>query len=220
MINSNLAFQQQKKIPVRIVCVFCEIVMLPTLPASIWEKIALFGAVKDYHAVVRAIPSLALFKGVSYRAQQHFTRRATSKYGITTWRLCGLLHRVDGPARIGLFGDMEWYIHGQAHRVDGPARIYRDGGEEWWVNGRLHRVDGPAKTFPDGRKEWHFNNQLHRVDGPALIYPHGVEEWLLNNRYHRIGGPARTFPDGREDEWWVDGKKIPPPPGQKRRRCA
>ena len=86
---------------------------------------------------------------------------------LEEWRdSCGLLHRLDGPARRVergyKYGDcnkkrtvIEYYLHGQRHRLDGPAyhektivrgpdNRYNHEIFSWWVNGKLHRLDGPA----------------------------------------------------------------------------
>jgi hypothetical protein len=50
---------------------------------------------------------------------------------------------------------------GLLHRLDGPARIWHDGSQSWWINDNLHREDGPAREWNDGDKEWFLNNILY-----------------------------------------------------------
>lgn len=47
----------------------------------------------------------------------------------------GKIHRVDGPAIVGVSGSQEWYLNGKRHRVDGPAITYTNGTQEWYLNG-------------------------------------------------------------------------------------
>lgn len=70
----------------------------------------------------------------------------------------GKLHRVDGPARQNLNGDVEWWVNGRRHRGDGPAVERTNGMLEWWVEGKRHREDGPAIQYADGTKQWYVNN--------------------------------------------------------------
>jgi hypothetical protein len=77
-------------------------------------------------------------------------------------------------------GTQEWRVDGLLHRLDGPARIWPDGHQEWWANGLLHRIAGPARIWPDGLQEWWVNGQLHRLTGPARIYADGRREWWVN----------------------------------------
>jgi hypothetical protein len=46
-----------------------------------------------------------------------------------------LCHREDGPAYIGCYGTKAWYFEGLLHNLNGPARIFPDGREEYWVYG-------------------------------------------------------------------------------------
>ena len=39
------------------------------------------------------------------------------------------------------FGDRVWRVNGIPHREDGPARVWPDGEAEWWRHGA--RVDPP-----------------------------------------------------------------------------
>ena len=46
-----------------------------------------------------------------------------------------ILHRTDGPAFEGSWGDKEWRIDGVLHREDGPAIEWDDGNKGWYLNG-------------------------------------------------------------------------------------
>jgi hypothetical protein len=148
-----------------------------------------------------------------------------------SWWLDGQLHRNDGPAKTGQYGDCwfrhgkphrdegparqfgesyyAWYIDGKLHRVEGPARI-RYGRpkeiieESWWQQGRLHRLDGPARVI-FGEKQWCQRGKLHREDGPALVKKDGTEKWYRHGQLHRENGPAATYPHG-SCEYWRYGK--------------
>jgi hypothetical protein len=51
------------------------------------------------------------------------------------WYKDGLLHREDGPAVEGPFGQKYWLQHGEFHREDGPAVIWPNGAQEWYLKG-------------------------------------------------------------------------------------
>lgn len=52
------------------------------------------------------------------------------EHGVHEWRLDGVLHRLDGPARIWDNDDEEWLFDGRYHRIGGPAIVYADGDKE------------------------------------------------------------------------------------------
>jgi hypothetical protein len=82
----------------------------------------------------------------------------TTRWGEESWKLNGVMHRVDGPAFKG-FGDVAWYLNGELHRENGPAVELANGTREWYLNGVLHREDGPAIEFGDGEMMWFLNGQ-------------------------------------------------------------
>lgn len=51
----------------------------------------------------------------------------------------------------------EFLKSGVLHRLDGPARVLPDGTEEWYRSGLRHRDDGPALIHPDGSGEWFWD---------------------------------------------------------------
>ena len=55
--------------------------------------------------------------------------------GSKSWRVNGLLHRLDGPAMEWLDGTKSWWVNGQRHRLNGPAIEFADGSKQWWING-------------------------------------------------------------------------------------
>jgi len=73
-----------------------------------------------------------------YRIAKRLTRRGyevqVDPSGVKSWYLNGLLHRVDGPARVWPGGTKVWYLHGKEHREDGPAEEWPDGQELWFLN--------------------------------------------------------------------------------------
>src|ERR1035437_2079395 len=87
-------------------------------------------------------------------------------------------------------GAQEWRIGGKPdgllHRVDGPARIYNGmfgagGTSEWYQNGKMHLEDGPAGEYADGTKYWMQNGELHRADGPAIERGDGLSDvWIVH----------------------------------------
>jgi len=89
---------------------------------------------------------------VSY--SEYYKLENIVKSRLTCTNNKGLVHRIGGPAREGVFANdnicyREWLINGIYHRTDGPAReLYYENGvlrcAEWLVNGIYHRTDGPA----------------------------------------------------------------------------
>ena len=91
------------------------------------------------------------------------------------YRLNGLLHREDGPARIYSNGIVQWYRHGYLHRDDGPAVeanyeyckkivYYRDG--------KKHNETGPAyieKWDFEHVIKYFYDDELHHLQGPAFF---------------------------------------------------
>lgn len=107
------------------------------------------------------------------------TRKTITEEGVEEYRLNGVLHRINGPARVWPNGDGEYYQNGRLHRADGPA-IIRHGRQMWMVNGILHREDGPAIDHGDGGYEYYQNHVRHRVDGPAVVRANGIQEFWIN----------------------------------------
>jgi hypothetical protein len=95
--------------------------------------------------------------------------------GTKQWRLNGELHRVDGPAVIGL-GEVRWMQHGKFHREGGPAVKWEDGSEFWYLHGKMHRLDGPALKMNDVEDEWWIDdrryNDITSWARAALEYEH------------------------------------------------
>jgi len=106
--------------------------------------------------------------------------------GVKEWRENGVLHRTNGPAVDGGYGNREWWEDGVRHRTAYPA-VVKDGGShrEWWSLGRLHRDNG----------------------SPAIVRSDGTKEWWENGVRHRSGGRPAVVGRGRR-EWWVNGKRV------------
>lgn len=64
-----------------------------------------------------------------------------------------------GDFCISRYGTIDYKVEGVFHRLDGPARTWADGSEEWWVNDQLHRLDGPAILRTNGAEEWWINGK-------------------------------------------------------------
>ena len=90
------------------------------------------------------------------------------------------LHREDGPAIEGSYGDKHWYIDDKRHRKDGPSIEGANGYKAWFVDGIRHREDGPAVECATGDKEWWSNGKYHREDGPAIEFANGDKYWIIN----------------------------------------
>lgn len=89
-----------------------------------------------------------------------FTKRSgvyckTHSYHGVTFEKSGILHRDNNQPAIIRYRPLleEWRVEGVLHRTDGPARI-TDTAKEWWVDGKLHRFDGPAVETTNGNIEW------------------------------------------------------------------
>ena len=100
----------------------------------------------------------------------------------------------------------EYKVNGVLHRTDGPARILPNGVEEWYLNGKLHREDGPAIVYNNGEEEWYLYGKRHREGGPAERRTNG-DAWYLNGVRHRLGGPAVEFSNGSL-KWFINGKQY------------
>jgi hypothetical protein len=122
----------------------------------------------------------------------------------------------EGPAFIerdrvtGIITAEEYWVNAVLHREDGPARIGReaDGNvffEEYCFNGQLHRnsADGPAvvvRSWDTGigivlAEEYYWCGKFHRdcSEGPARIFREMDTGKLYN------------------EEYWVDGKAVTAP---------
>lgn len=73
----------------------------------------------------------------------------------------GKLHRIYGPAYVGVpYKFEEWYKDGEYHRVGGPA-VTTTEAQYWFYEGKFHRLDGPAivkKAHP--KQYWIHGQQL------------------------------------------------------------
>jgi hypothetical protein len=54
-------------------------------------------------------------------------------------------------------GSKWWYLNYRLHREDGPAYEGKYGNRAWWLNGKRHRADGPAVEYANGEKDWYFD---------------------------------------------------------------
>jgi hypothetical protein len=73
--------------------------------------------------------------------------------------------------KINSFGSKYYYKDKQMtilHRTDGPAFEGRWGDKEWRIDGVLHREDGPAIEWDDGNKSWHLNGVRFTEQGFIL----------------------------------------------------
>jgi len=91
------------------------------------------------------------------------------------WRLNGVLHREDGPARTYTNGTKQYYKHGYLHREDGPAVEANHGyctKQVYYYEGRIHNEKGPAyiERWCDSEVLKYFEHDiLHHLQGPAVI---------------------------------------------------
>ena len=99
------------------------------------------------------------------------------------WWRHGKRHRIGKPAVVhhGFWQDKMWYQDDLLHRVDGPAVVGVDKNgnvmhEEWRILGKQHRQDGPAWFYRNSdtgvvhHEMWYEYGLEHREDGPAEIY--------------------------------------------------
>ena len=111
-------------------------------------------------------------------------------------------------------GTHDWRLNGVHHRLDGPARIWSKpyNGEEWIVNGRYHRVGGPARIFQESGQYWYVNGELHRVDGPAWLPPeHGwwkeSRRWYVHD--HHITDKIEAWMAAKDVSWpWDESTQV------------
>lgn len=90
----------------------------------------------------------------------------------------------------------EWRLNGLLHRDDGPARIYSNGTKQYYKHGYLHRVGGPAVQANHEyckKTVYYFEGVIHNSNGPAYI-----ERWINSellkyfeqDKLHHLKGPA------------------------------
>ena len=79
--------------------------------------------------------------------------------------------------------------------------------------GNVPRVANGCHVMSGGVKVYIKDGLKHRLNGPAEINTKkGIEIWFREGKKHRIGGPAVIYANHPEfNEYWVDGKKMPPP---------
>jgi len=86
-----------------------------------------------------------------------------SRYGKTVQSNWYCAYRKTGQ-------DIEYRnAEGELHRIYGPAYIgvaYKF--EEWYKDGEYHREGGPAVTTTDAQY-WFYEGNFHRLDGPAVV---------------------------------------------------
>ena len=59
-------------------------------------------------------------------------------------------------------GIQEWRVNGVLHRVNAPARIHPSGKQEYFINGKLHRPEGlPSVLEADGTLLYHNHGHLY-----------------------------------------------------------
>lgn len=82
--------------------------------------------------------------------------RTVDADGVIMYRIDGVLHRDDGPAKAWPdFNEEEWWVNGELHRIDGPAVVSDDPGVKWSVQGLRPPVDGrESEDYVDGRRLW------------------------------------------------------------------
>jgi hypothetical protein len=123
---------------------------------------------------------------------------------IKEWRVNGLLHRENGPARIHIDPEisgtiLEWRVNGLLHRENGPARIIIDDDDIlifWFQNGILHRENGPAiinknKESKTISKSWFIQGQKYTyedyidylIELTLLVQNDSIELFLDKNVY-------------------------------------
>jgi len=109
---------------------------------------------------------------------------------ITTYKLCGVKHRHDGPAVIRGDGIVEWWLNGELHR-DGAPAIHNESMTimHWYKHGFRHNAHGPAIVVPGSPDTWYKNGELHSNVCPATVAD-GMYYWYNNGTKHRKGGPA------------------------------
>lgn len=77
---------------------------------------------------------------------------------------------------------LTWKLRGLMHRINFPAIEYSDGEKHWYLHGLLHREGGPAVDVPGKIKVWYHHGKRHRINGPAIMYDTG-EEWYIKAKF-------------------------------------
>ena len=90
----------------------------------------------------------------------------------------------------------EWRLNGVLHREDGPARTYSNGTKQYYKHGYLHRIGGPAVEANYGyctKTVYYYEGKIHNEKGPAYIERWCNSELLKyfeNDTLHHLQGPA------------------------------
>lgn len=117
----------------------------------------------------------------------------------------------------------EYRLNGLLHRDDGPARIYSNGTTQWYQNGLLHRRDGPAvEANHEYCKKivYYQHGEKHNEKGPAYVetwrFEH-VIKYFFHDELHHLQGPAyfinkisrdRTITKQVEQHYYIYGKYL------------
>lgn len=130
--------------------------------------------------------------------------------GVREWKTKdGVLHRIDGPARI-VSGKEEFWVFG----VQYSQEEYQELAFKAPTTGTFKvrsMIDYEMKTY-DVRSDYpwvyvDFKGYLHRLDGSGYVTSTKYESYAIHGLYHREGAPARTWNrTGSDDEWkeeWI-----------------
>ena len=144
--------------------------------------------------------------------------KSVDREGVITWKLNGVLHRINGPAIENPNGTVCYYVDGLLHREDEPAIITNDGAKYWFKDGRLHRTDGPAIETINGQKAWfvkglEYTEALFNIHFNVItrISPKDRVSWLCKKRNANYTGrvvsyyndnPANGFLVIETDTWF------------------
>lgn len=171
------------------------------LPLDLLEHISKFGT-SVYGLLCLTVKRFSKNKNIRKRILNHYTVINTDKYGKTTYKINGKLHREDGPAVIRINGTKKYCINGKLHRIGLPAvftgydvigNIQLD--DEYAIKNRLY---GTIKYYVDGK--------LHRENGPAIVCKNGTRHYYLNGKPFNENGPSVITGDNLR---YQDGSLIP-----------
>lgn len=129
------------------------------------------------------------------------------------WRLNGLLHNENGPARTYSNGTKQYYKHGYLHRTDGPAvEAHHEHFIKYvyYVDGMMHNENGPAYIERGNYSvllKHFYMDKLHNLQGPAILinylyktkrtqdsknyYIHG--NYYTRDNYYKVIKTAKIF---------------------------
>jgi hypothetical protein len=152
--------------------------------------------------------------------------------GNRQWARNGKFHREDGPAIENIDGGHSWYLNGTHYpekkwkmKINEMKASKKDAKNIWeLLSIELAKYQDVftswVSTFSDSSYDFQINGKSYTIDGIRDLLEDLQHSkpgkasteiyWKTkHSMFHRINGPARIFDGDREEEYWLNGKKLP-----------